>query len=238
VGPQDPGLYVKGRKRMPRKMPEPKTLEAKRLEAARVRLGFNTVKSLAEALNRVGYDVSEQTVRNWHRGDRDAPTSYYGALGQFFGVRLPFLHFGIQPILKSEEYPPEWSPDEQKEEEPDTVFERMSAIVEEVGGATLWELAGSSVAMMYEELVWAVHASCHDCRMDSEEQLRAIARSVLGLCMEPVKRLNPQGLEPYTARRTYYRAMLLALTAAVPEEGENVSVSELVDSLGENHGTP
>jgi hypothetical protein len=88
---------------MGRTMAEPKTVVAQRLEGVRAWLGFETVRDLREGLRKHGFQVSYQTLRNWHRGDREPSLDYYAALYRLYGISLEFLLLGEGPVLKEEE---------------------------------------------------------------------------------------------------------------------------------------
>ena len=65
---------------------------AQRLEIVRVQLGYRNIKDFHTALKAGGYDVSYQTLRNWHRGDREPPLRYWQALIDTFDVS-PYAFF-------------------------------------------------------------------------------------------------------------------------------------------------
>lgn len=74
---------------MPKKRSDSERIYGKRLEAVRLALGFDKIRSFAEAL-----DIHEDTYRAWERGDNMVPPSAITVLFDLYGVDHNWIYLG------------------------------------------------------------------------------------------------------------------------------------------------
>ncbi len=74
---------------MPKKRSEAERIYGKRLEAVRLALDYDKIRSFAEAL-----DIHEDTYRAWERGDNMVPPSAITVLFELFGVDHNWIYLG------------------------------------------------------------------------------------------------------------------------------------------------
>ena len=85
----DLGNKIRQNVQMPRQRNEAEQVYGMRLEAVRRALGFEKIRSFAEALN-----IHEDTYRAWERGDNMVPPSAITILFDLYGVDHNWIYLG------------------------------------------------------------------------------------------------------------------------------------------------
>jgi len=194
---------------MPRQIAQPKTEEAQRLERVRNTKGFDTLKGFHKALGDAGFSFSYQTLRNWHRGDREPSPSYYKALHEVFEVRTDYL-LGLvdEPVFK---------------EAPDNIGDAAEPIFM-AGGKIAWDLFMTLLARLV--------LSCPDGKKpETAKSLARIADHLQRRVLETYHAFNPAGFENKIRQNDHLVAMLHAMALAVPDPGQGVPLKKLLNNL-------
>ena len=194
---------------MPRQIAQPKTEEAQRLERVRKTKGFDTLKDFHQALEDGGFSVAYQTLRNWHRGDREPAAGYYKALHEVFGARLEYLHGGPGPV-----------------------FHDAPAADLSEAAQLIWE-AGTGVSRdMFTKLLSRLLVSCPDVDSRSaRENLDLVAHYLQLRVLETYRAFNPSGFDDQVRQNDHLEAMLHAMALAVPDRGQGVPLKKLLNNL-------
>ena len=194
---------------MPRQISQPQTKEAKRLERVRKTKGFDTLKAFHRTLEEAGFSFPYQTLRNWHRGDRDPTASYYNALHKVFGAKLEYLYSGVGAVFQ---------------ETPDNISDATEPVFV-AGGKIAWDL--------FMKLLARLVLSCPDGKKpETEKSLGPLAHHLQRRVLDTYHTLNPGGFENQIRQNDHIEAMLHAMALAVPDPGQGVPIKKLLKNLG------